>query len=262
MPAQAVVLFDHDARPELLRWSLAAAIVLAAHAGLMASYLLLRSVQSEGAQDVPAIMVDLAPVPESPESRMDIAPGPEVIEEKPQPQVEAVQQPEPDPVVEPSPAENPEVVLKIEPPKPEVQQESKPEVKPDERSVQETVNRSLVQTAPVKTDRVAPTPAAPRLGTSSQANSVIWLGQLMAHLNRFKQYPAAARGAQGIVTVTFTMDRKGRVLEKTVSKSSGSAALDEEALAMLSRAQPLPPFPSGMEGETRSFNAPIRFSVR
>ena len=48
--------------------------------------------------------VPAQPRPESPESPMDIAPGPEVMEEKPTPQPEAVQKPEPDPVVEPSPA--------------------------------------------------------------------------------------------------------------------------------------------------------------
>jgi protein TonB len=88
--------------------------------------------------------------------------------------------------------------------------------------------------------------------------------QLLAHLNRHKHYPRAARARreEGVVTLSFTMDRNGRVLARYIAKSSGSAALDAEALAMLQRAEPLPAFSASMGGETRSFNVPIRFSLR
>ena len=87
---------------------------------------------------------------------------------------------------------------------------------------------------------------------------------LISHLNRYKQYPAAARARreQGTVMLSFTVDRNGRVTGRRVSRSSGSSALDQEALSMLSRAQPLPRFPADMTGSSRSINAPVRFAVQ
>ena len=41
-----------------------------------------------------------------------------------------------------------------------------------------------------------------------------------------------------------------------------ASALDQEARAMLQRAQPLPRFPAEMAGDSRSFSAPIRFSLQ
>jgi protein TonB len=64
------------------------------------------------------------------------------------------------------------------------------------------------------------------------------------------------------VTLNFTMDRNGRVLSRHVVHSSGYAALDAEALAMVERAQPLPAFPPNMPESARSFTAPIKFSLR
>jgi TonB family protein len=37
----------------------------------------------------------------------------------------------------------------------------------------------------------------------------------------------------GFVTVEFTLDRRGQVLSSRVMHSSGSAVLDEEAIALL-----------------------------
>ena len=48
MTARALVLPVPDARGEIKRWCLAAAIVCAAHVGLMASYLLVPRAEPEG----------------------------------------------------------------------------------------------------------------------------------------------------------------------------------------------------------------------
>ena len=48
---------------------------------------------------------------------------------------------------------------------------------------------------------------------------------------------------------------EGRVLP-------GVAALDEEVLAMVQRAQPLPAFPSAMMQQSVNLVVPIRFSLR
>jgi protein TonB len=46
-------------------------------------------------------------------------------------------------------------------------------------------------------------------------------------------------------------------------RSSGAAALDEEALALLKRAQPFPPFPTEeFKGEHVDLTVPIRFNLK
>ena len=97
-----------------------------------------------------------------------------------------------------------------------------------------------------------------------------WNGQpnyyasLLAYLERFKRYPAAARAAhiEGQVFVHFVMRRDGTVQSAEIAKSSGRPALDREALAMVARAGKLPPMPSEMKGETlNGVIGPITFSL-
>jgi len=73
-----------------------------------------------------------------------------------------------------------------------------------------------------------------------------YAGQVIAELNRHKFYPAAARaaGASGSVGVAFTIGPSGRVISQSVIRSSGSAALDAAARAIMS-AVSAPPPPGG-----------------
>ena len=77
MTAYAISLLERDERSELLRWGTAALIVVAIHLVLMLAHRLLWSETSQGVPEVPAIIIDLAPLPAAPASLMDITPGPE-----------------------------------------------------------------------------------------------------------------------------------------------------------------------------------------
>ena len=55
------------------------------------------------------------------------------------------------------------------------------------------------------------------------------------------------------------MDRSGRVLSSRIDRSSGRPLLDREALAMLDRAQPLPPPPDDVPGATLELVTPVEF---
>jgi protein TonB len=44
-----------------------------------------------------------------------------------------------------------------------------------------------------------------------------------------------------------------------IARSSGSSAVDDEALAMISRAQPMPPFPAIVSQAEETFVQAIRF---
>jgi len=99
--------------------------------------------------------------------------------------------------------------------------------------------------------------AAPRIDPS-------WQTLLLKHLQRFKNYPSAARdrGEQGEAELAFTVDRNGHVLARHIVTSSGHADLDAEALAMVERAQPLPAFPASMTQPQQDFTVPIRFALQ
>lgn len=254
MTVYAILPIDRDVGHEMVRWVAATAAVLAVHAGLITSYWLLQPLEPQGVDDAPAVIIDHAPMTVGPiVQRRDLAPGPEL----PQPEPE-MQQPRPEmkpdlqPKIEAMPTVNPLVTLPE--PRPEVQPEAEPKEPPPPQ-----------QTAPLKAERIAPAPAAARTGGNT-TNIVppAWVTQLLAHLNRYKQYPSPARTRreEGVVMLSFTMDREGHVLERNIAKSSGSPTLDAEATAMLQRAEPLPAFPPNMVGATRSFNVPIRFSLR
>lgn len=91
-----------------------------------------------------------------------------------------------------------------------------------------------------------------------------WESMLAAHLERFKRYPSEARnrGQEGIAKVAFTIDHNGRLLSSRIVQSSGSATLDQETLAMLARAQPMPRPPERVSDAELSFVVPVRFTLR
>lgn len=55
------------------------------------------------------------------------------------------------------------------------------------------------------------------------------------------------------------MDRDGRIIEHYFQQGSGVPSLDSEALALIDRAQPFPPPPDDVPGETINIVVPIEF---
>jgi protein TonB len=103
-----------------------------------------------------------------------------------------------------------------------------------------------------------PAPLAAPQGAGESRDS--FLARLLAQLNRVKQYPRAARQAhiEGVVMLHFVMDAQGKLVSFDIAKSSGRPVLDNEALALIQRAQ-LPPLPAGFPTSTLDAVAPIRF---
>ena len=83
---------------------------------------------------------------------------------------------------------------------------------------------------------------------------------MFGHLQRFKRYPSSAHGASGTVVVRFVLNRVGAVIESAVTKSSGNDVLDREALEILRRASPFPPFPAAKPGPGDIYVAPVNFA--
>ncbi|HVZ50684.1 MAG TPA: TonB family protein [Pseudolabrys sp.] len=275
MSATAILPSLRGSRSDLLRWSVAGALVLAAHLAIAAGFFLLRPLQVQGVEEAPAVIIELAPLTVAPTPQVqDLAPGPPT----PPPQTQAQAEPHRREAVE---TPKTEITAKIEPapvaplvtlpePKPPAPPEAKPETKPEPKPEQKPLDRrketsrpSPAQTAPPKTRQAARKPAAARAGSQSQSSvAPSWISRLLAHLNRYKRRPDNTGGEQGVVMLAFTVSRDGRVLARHIARSSSLSAFDAEALAMLRRAEPLPPFPDSMSGRSRSFNVPIRFSAQ
>ena len=103
-------------------------------------------------------------------------------------------------------------------------------------------------------------------GASSHHSDAVpnWKSQLVARLERYKEYPSQAqsRGEQGVAQLSFSVDRGGGVHHARIVRSSGSSLLDEATLALVERAVPLPPPPSEIAGAQIAVTVPIRYNIR
>ncbi|WP_186416901.1 TonB family protein [Bosea sp. CS1GBMeth4] len=270
-----------------LRWGAAALTVAAVHGGLAWVGVNWRPMEAAAGAPEPAVMIELAALsvaPEAPPEELPVAPEraeperpPEPVKETPPPE------PEPEPAPEPTPVEPPEIRLpdlpqvpkldavllpppepkpaeKKPPPKPKiVERKDKPKPRIVERKPAERRAREAV--APKPSEQRASAPSSAAQGTASQpmVSTASWRGSLIAHLNRYKRFPAGA--SPGTVQVAFAIDRSGNVLSSRVVGSSGDSALDGEAAAMIRRASPVPAPPAGVGGGgTVSLSVPVRFS--
>jgi len=110
-----------------------------------------------------------------------------------------------------------------------------------------------------------PTPAVPaRVKGGAPRVEPAWQTALVRHLQQYKRYPSEAqsRGEEGVVMLSFSVDRSGRVLAHQIVRSSGHRELDDEVMSMIERAQPLPAFPASMPEAKLDLTVPIRFSLR
>jgi protein TonB len=105
------------------------------------------------------------------------------------------------------------------------------------------------------------TAVAPR-PVQARAVLVTWRNQIVTILERNKRYPsdARARGEHGVARLAFSIDGAGHLISSRIVASSGSAALDQETLALVQRAQPFPPPPPELVGA--EMTVPVNFSIR
>lgn len=266
-------------------WAFAALVIVSAHAvaGAWAMRDPLAMPMQEAASA--AIMVELAPAPVAPktvEQSFAVAPTrvedakPDPVVDRPEPDkqdepiVTLEPMPEPDKKVEKQAVEDdPQVVQKraevpmlAKKPKPMPQVTPKDKTRPPVPRKQAARRSQQAAPAQVQAEQ-APTAAAmlTSRGLTASVSSVQWQSQLLAHLERRKQYPpgAKSRGEQGTVYVRFSIDTAGNVLSVRLAGASGFAELDQEVLSLVRRASPVPAPPPGVN---RTLTVPVRFSVR
>ena len=226
-------------REDLRRWVFSAAMVAGLHAALVLALVRWHE-PITGDEGTEAIVVDLAPYTgPSTDSRNDLAPGPEQQESKSVPEVPPKAEDTPPEKIEPLPTV----------PDADVQLPS--ETKTPEKPVEQPAPPVPQTTAPPR-----PRPSAAQVAS--------WHRRIALQVERHKGYPAAARARHetGTAELAFTLDRNGKVLASRVVRSSGFAALDQETIDTVRRAQPFPPPPPNMSGETFDFTVPIQFNIR
>lgn len=272
----------------LVRWTIAAFCVTSVHGGVALAVLNWPEPRIEAAELPAAIMIELAPLPVAPDTPpQDVAVGPETVKsdtstpseqadkpvenEEPHPDTQKTEPVEKAatetemPKLEEGPPDA-EAVLPVNAAKTEPEPEKKieevkpppTEKKPEPKKPEQKKTAATVAMAPKPIPAAkARTNAAAAAGISSSMSVATWRGMVMAHLNRLKRYPGAGGGTS---SVAFTIDRGGRVLSARLIRSSGSAALDSEAVALARRASPVPPPPDNIGKGAITLTVPVRFA--
>jgi protein TonB len=275
----AFVLHDLGDQSGVLRWGASATAIAALHAALLALGLVWYTQHPPPGITMPAIMVDMAPVTSAPQSTpLERAPGPVMDQADASPPEPAQQQVVEEQIAPTPPQEKPEVVAPPEqtqptPPKPEPEPAKivpdakpvpvKPKVVRPEAKKPNDAAPAPRTTAPPRVERQAPAASANSAGASASAIAA-YNQRVRAHLMRFHEYPPGARaaGTRGVARLSFTLGKGGQVLASRLGGSSGHAALDAQAMAMVRRAQPFPPFPPEINQASMGFTIPVEFTIR
>ncbi|MGE4528663.1 MAG: energy transducer TonB [Rhodospirillaceae bacterium] len=231
-----------DAAP--VRWFASLGVAALGH-GMVVLAGLSWAADPPSASGAPVFAVEVAAAPPAPAQVAEPAPLPEVRPAAPpKPVTDAVPLPHPKP-----PA-----------PKPKPHPKPMPEPVPSPAASSAPPSASVIE--PNAKITAAPVPGANAQAAPARASS--WQGELLGRLEQFKRYPRSAQWnrRQGTVIVAFAIDREGRVLTKRLSRSSGFADLDAEALELLNRAQPLPPPPERIAGDRIELVVPVQFYLK
>jgi periplasmic protein TonB len=192
-------------------------------------------------------------LPPGPESEASAA-SPPVVEQK------TVEKEVDLPKETPVEAENPDRLVTIE--KTDKRDEKEPEPKTKMMKASEESVAQEARAAPTVQnvqEAAKSTTLDQGTGQSQQRARVTWQKELLAHLDKFKRYPAERSHTSAEILITLTLDRTGRVLSASIAKGSGDEAFDHAAVTMVERASPVPPPPPLIADEGLDFSLPVIF---
>jgi periplasmic protein TonB len=248
---------DHDpdglARHSRSMWGLAALLAVALHLGLAAA-LLHRSAPLIASEDPGAqgleIGLELA-APEEAPTDLPVGP-PSVAQAASAAAVERPAEPPPD-EVKPLPTDSPDPDRVVVPETPRVEQT------PAQATAPATAMAPPSNAVARPSERSVTTTQG--LGEARERARVKWRGELAAHLDRHKRFPATHNLPSAEVTVGFTLDRAGHFVAIAVVQSSGDPAYDAAALEMLKRSDPVPRPPPDVPDQGLHFTVPVAFRL-
>jgi protein TonB len=277
--ASVISAADNDlgtARGEIFRWGACLLAVLAVHAAGAATLVDWRKPLPPLELPPPAVMIDLG--------EMQPAPSP--------PQLAAFEPlrpiPRPEPPTPPPPEapklEVPEVESEIaldqakpKPPEPQKKKKKQKKEKPKPvetppvmpaKPVEAAKETVAVPAKPAQAEQGAEAIAAAKkeaemASLAAAAAAANWESQVAAHLGKFKRSPRMRHRRAMTAYIDVAIDRQGQILSRAIAQSSGDERLDEAALALVDRADPLPaPPPAYEESQLRAIKLPIVFTPR
>jgi len=229
-------------RDEIIRWGVSCATVLVCYAAAATAILAWEPTYEIPSAPLTVAMVDLAPLPPEPTPPPPAPPPP----------------PEPEVIPEPPPE------VKVEVPLPPVKKPPPPKVKRE----QPPPETPPPPAPPVETAAL-PTPApAPQIAARHDPSPNIMAmygARISAHVQHKLHYPAAAlrRNERGTAYVLVTLDKSGKVLSYKLETATNRRLLDDEALAVIARASPMPAFPPELErDDDLTLRIPVVFNLR
>ena len=106
--------------------------------------------------------------------------------------------------------------------------------------------------------------AAPASGAPDGNALAVYLARISAYMQiRLRKPLVALRlGETGVATVHLVFNRAGHVLLVELLKSSGHRDLDDEAIAVVKRSDPLPPIPPEIKADVINAQMPVNFALR
>lgn len=160
-------------------------------------------------------------------------------------------------------SENPDRLVTIE--KNQKPAEEEKEVKQEQTEASEqSVAQEAMAMPSVQAAVEAPTAVTIDQGTgeSRQRIRATWQKELIAHFDKHKKYPTDRSGKAAKIVIAFQLDRMGRIVDVSIANSSGDESFDAAALAMVKRANPVPPPPPLVADEGLAFSLPVMFRLR
>jgi len=102
-------------------------------------------------------------------------------------------------------------------------------------------------------------------GTKGRSNdpTTTYINRITSWLGNHKYYPQAARsrGAEGTVRLHIVIGRDGSVINVGIARSSGNPALDQAAMDMVKRSEPLPAMTETMLRTRLEIILPVNYTL-
>ena len=241
-----------EPRPARRLWILAAVAALALHLG-GAALALANLRADDGDEGLGAAGAEFAVEMTSPPvQESDRAPGPmdsEEQEERPAlPEQKAETKETELPQDRPQQAEDPDRLVTEN--KAKKEQDDDPKIAAVETPAMEASQKSVAMERQTFEDatREAEKAMAPVLGIGKDILRLTtdWNRKISAHLKLHQINPEGRENSNQKVKVSFSINRRGNVLSADVVQSSGDAAYDTAAIAMVRKSDPFEPPPAGL----------------
>ncbi|WP_035723253.1 TonB family protein [Bradyrhizobium sp. ARR65] len=122
-----------------------------------------------------------------------------------------------------------------------------------EESSRKSLEDSAVESEKAKAPNVG-------IGKDKLRLTANWGRKISAYFELHKRFPAGKNKAAK-VRLNLVLNRRGNVVSVDVAESSGDAAYDAAAIAMVRRSDPVPPPPAGLTDDQFSFSLPVDFKA-